>query len=247
MGTVVTLDLFDPAGLSTTVVAPYLANAIKVLHHADNIFSTWKPDSPLSRLRRGEVRLGEIPLEFDEVLNACRAAREISGGWFDPWSLPGGVDPTGYVKGWAAQRALDTLRASGAAGAMVNAAGDIASFGGPTGDQPFRVGIVKPDAPTNLACVIELSGTLATSGTYERGSHLLNPYTKVYRTEVASASVVGEDLGLADALATALAVGGEDVLERISRLTGYEAFTIGHDGARNWTANFPFAQVVTRP
>ena len=28
----------------------------------------------------------------------------MSGGWFDPWAMPGGVDPTGLVKGWAVDR-----------------------------------------------------------------------------------------------------------------------------------------------
>jgi hypothetical protein len=32
---------------------------------------------------------------------ACEAAREASDGWFDPWAMPGGYDPTGLVKGWA--------------------------------------------------------------------------------------------------------------------------------------------------
>ena len=37
-----------------------------------------------------------------EVLRPPAAqARDASGGWFDPWAMPGGYDPTGLVKGWA--------------------------------------------------------------------------------------------------------------------------------------------------
>jgi thiamine biosynthesis lipoprotein ApbE len=52
--------------------------------------------------------------------------------------------------------------------------------------------------------------------------------------------VTGPDLGLADALATALAVGGDEVLTLLKDVEGYEGFTIGHDGAWKWTNGFPF-------
>jgi thiamine biosynthesis lipoprotein len=241
MGTVVTFDIYDDEGIDPGTLLPFLAKAVATLHRVDKDFSTWKPDSPLSRLRRGEIALGEAPIDVTEVLENCKGAKELSGGWFDPWRLPGGVDPTGYVKGWAAQRALEDLVGSEVGGAMVNAAGDIASFGGPTSDGPFRIGIVNPSSPTSLACTVELRGAIATSGAYERGEHLFNPFTDRYETAFASASVTGPDLGLADALATALVVGGEEVLALIEGVYDYEAMVIGHEGAMKWTTEFPFA------
>jgi thiamine biosynthesis lipoprotein ApbE len=59
---------------------------------------------------------------------------------------------------------------------------------------------------------------------------------------VASASVIGPDLGLADALATAIAVAGTAGLDLIERLAGYEALVIGWDGCHHSTRQFPFAQ-----
>ena len=100
-----------------------------MLERADEVFSTWRADSPVSRLRRGEITAADAPPEVAEVMSACRAARQLSGGWFDPWAMPGGFDPTGYVKGWAAQRALAALDGLAMSGALVNAAGDIASLG----------------------------------------------------------------------------------------------------------------------
>ena len=82
-----------------------------LLHHADEVFSTWQPDSPISRLRSGQITDAQAPAEVAEVLERCAAARELSGGWFDPWAMPGGIDPTGFVKGWAAQRALGAFAA----------------------------------------------------------------------------------------------------------------------------------------
>ena len=241
MGTVVTFDLYRDAGLRREDLEDALVASVASLDQADEVFSTWKPDSALSRLRRGATRLGEVPPEVAEVLAECKDVKHLSGGWFDPWAIRDGVDPTGYVKGWAAQRALGYLVDLDLDGAMVNAAGDIASVGGPGRDATFRVGIVTPSSPLHLACAVELRGALATSGTYERGSHLVNPFTGLHETSVASASVSGPDLGVADALATALCVGGDEVLALIERLAHYEGFTIGHDDERRWTSGFAFA------
>jgi thiamine biosynthesis lipoprotein len=177
-----------------------------------------------------------------DVFEQCLIARTLSGGWFDPWAMPGGVDPTGYVKGWAAQRSLKIIAASGISGAVVNAAGDVATTGRPSADSAFRVGIQSPAIHDALACVVELSGGIATSGTYERGLHLIDPHSGVAAHSVASASVCGPDLGLADALATALAVGGEDVLRRLEELDSYDGLLIDVDGSMRATSAFPFAE-----
>jgi FAD:protein FMN transferase len=243
MGTVVTIDVYTVDGQADGEVAAQLATARAVLQQADAVFSTWNPHSPVSRLRRGEITCSQVPEEVRDVLEQCAAARELSGGWFDPWAMPGGIDPTGYVKGWAAQRALGALRASSISGALVNAAGDIASFGGLHGGQPFKIGIADPAAPRRLAAVVYLTGAIATSGTYERGDHLIDPHSGRPAARVASASVTGPDLGLADALATAVAVAGPAGLTLIEALDGYEALVISFDGALRWTERFPFARV----
>ena len=236
MGTVVTIDLFGVCdGVS---VDASIQRARDVLHEADRIFSTYKASSPVSRLRRGEISLGETPSQVADVLELCQHAKTLSGGWFDPWSLPGGIDPTGYVKGWAAQLALDELRGLELSGAIVNAAGDIASYGGPTADSVFRTGIVHPQDPQRLIAITELIGCLATSGPSQRGEHLYNPFTREFATAVVSASVSGTDLGLCDALATALSVGGQDVMVLIEHIEEYEALTFDSSGAMRATPGF---------
>ena len=130
MGTVVSLSL-DAPDVPTEKLWLAVAEARAVLHQADAVFSTWKANSPLNQLRRGELRLDQGPKEMAEVLLLCARAREISGGWFDPWASPGGVDPTGLVKGWAAARALDVFRRAGVSSAMVSAGGDVATLGHP--------------------------------------------------------------------------------------------------------------------
>jgi FAD:protein FMN transferase len=241
MGTVVTFDLYD-SDVASKDLQVFLDEAIEVLHDADDVFSTYKTDSPISRLRRGEITLGECPSKVLEVLELCRDARRISDGWFDPWSLPGGVDPTGYVKGWAAQCSLEALRRSGIRGALVNAAGDTASFGCPQQGAAFRIGIVDPAATQRLACIVNSPGAVATSGVYERSGHLMDPHTGRPASRAASATVTGTDLGLADALATALAVAGEQALPLIEALDDYEALIIGYDGTAAMTSDFPVAR-----
>jgi thiamine biosynthesis lipoprotein len=237
MGTVVTIDGYPIDAVAT----PDFTAARTVLERADTVFSTWRRDSPVSRLRRGEITAAQAPPEVSEVLAACAIARELSGGWFDPWAMPGGFDPTGYVKGWATQRAAAELAGLPVSGALVNAAGDIACLGTQPSGAPFRIGIADPAEPRQLAEIVELTSCIATSGTYERGSHLIDPRSGEPAARVASASVVGPDLGLADALATAVAVAGPAGLAFIEPLAGYEALVIGYDGRRQWTSRFPFA------
>jgi FAD:protein FMN transferase len=240
MGTVVTFDAYF-SGRSSANAGNRLKRAVGDLHRVDQVFSTWRADSPLSQLRRGARDLGDVPPEIRDVLSACHSARRASGGWFDPWRMPGGVDPTGYVKGWAAQRALKKFAGPEMLGAVVNAAGDVATIGVPAPGQAFRIGVVDPAAPRQLATVVESPGAVVTSGTYEGGSHLIDPHSGVAGTRVASATVCGADLGLCDALATGLCVGGDEAMASVERLPGFEALLIRFDGTWRWTESFPFA------
>ena len=155
MGTVFSFTVVH-GDLPPDAVRAALAAACQVLHHCDALFSTWDPASPVSRFRRGEAALSQMPPEFTEVLRECRAAKEASGGWFDPWAVPGGFDPTGLVKGWATERALEKLRGAGLPGALINGGGDVAVFGSPADAHRWRVGIRHPWRADALACVIEV-------------------------------------------------------------------------------------------
>ena len=83
--------------------------------------------------------------------------------------------------------------------------------------------------------MIEVHGAVATSASYERGAHLMDPRTGQPGGQAASATVTGPSLAQADALATGLAVGGDAALEVISGLAGYQAYLIRPDGSESWT------------
>ena len=229
MGTVFSFAVV-PGGLPVTAVRDAVEPACAALHWADAVFRTWDRQSPVSRLRRGEATLGDMPAEVGEVLELCRTAKTASGGWFDPWVMPGGVDPTGLVKGWAVERALAVLREAGTPAALINGGGDLAAFGGPAPGEAWRIGVRHPWRPGALAGIIEVRAAVATSATYERGSHLIDPRTGRAGSRAASATVTGPSLALADALATAVAVGGDEALSLVAGLDGYEAYLIRPDG-----------------
>ncbi|HWE57060.1 MAG TPA: FAD:protein FMN transferase [Acidimicrobiales bacterium] len=237
MGTVVGFTSPDP------LPADGIAEAVRRLHEADRVFTTWDPTSPMSRLRAGQVTLDQLDAAdaalIATVLDRCEVARGMTGGSFDPWSMPGGVDPTGLVKGWAASRARHALTDAGAANVMVNAGGDIAVSGRPAGG-PWRVGIRHPAQPDAYAAVIEVTGAVATSGDYERPGQLIDPATGRTARVAASATVTGPDLDLVDALATGLAVGGAPVLAAIDRLAGYDGYLITDDGRHLATPGMRF-------
>jgi FAD:protein FMN transferase len=234
MGTVFSFAVVTGT-LAEAAVRAAITNACEILHHCDAVFSTWDATSPVSRFRRGEAPLSQMPPEFRQVIEECRTAKRASDGWFDPWAMPGGFDPTGLVKGWATERALAVLRDTGVPGALINGGGDVAAFGSPANGQRWRIGIRHPWRPDALAGIVETSAAVATSGSYERGPHLIDPRTGQAGSRAASATVTGPSLTLADALATGVAVGGDEALAAVSRLAGYAAYLIRPDGTETDT------------
>lgn len=242
MGTVVSIAVahhrspagpHDPAGRERLAVA--LADAEARLRAADEVFSTYRPSSLVSRVRRGELDVADAGPEVAEVLVLCARARAATDGAFDPrWD--GRFDPTGLVKGWAAQRASAALRAAGFGDHAVGAGGDVVCAGGASPGAGWRVGVADPHRPGALVHVVELrDAAVATSGVAERGAHVVDPTTGSPARGLASASVVGPDLAMADALATAAIAGGRADAPWMRRLVGHELLTVD-DAGTCWAA-----------
>lgn len=233
MGTTVTLDVRDPT-LTGTELARAVTKGVDVLQDVDRMFSTYRSSSTISQLRRGARRLESCPAEVVSVVTRCAAAKERSHGWFDPWALPGGFDPTGLVKGWAAQRSLRAMAHWGVRHATVNAGGDAAVLGSPVGAPTggWRIGVSDPFEPTRvLATVLSRETGVATSGAYERGTLAVDPHTGAVVHRLASATVVAEDLALADALATAASAQGPQALTWLAATPGVQALLVLLDGS----------------
>jgi len=230
MGTAIGIDLRD-----RHVSEAAVDEAFASLRAADARFSTYKRDSEVSRLGRGELTLAECSLELRRVLALSEQLRSESLGHFDVHGhrADGGLDPSGVVKGWAVEQAAWILDAAGARNYAINAGGDILVRGEPQRGQPWRIGIRHPLQSDAVAHVVELrDGAVATSGAYERGEHIINPLSSAAPRDWLSLTVIGPSLSLADAYATAAFAMGLAGLAWVNAHPGYRAMGITTDEVR---------------
>lgn len=234
-GTAVTIDVRDPDGSmpSDDAVAEAVAWAVDEMKRVDRVFSTYRADSVVTALRTGarteESLNAADPNEADviEVIAACREARDLTEGCFNPWAVDGGFDPSGYVKGWAAELVADGLVERGADHVCVNAGGDVVTRGLAGPNLPWNVGVRHPeDASSVVRTFVSRDGAVATSGAYERGDHIVDPRRRSAAAAARSATVVGPNSGLAEVLSTALIVAGRDGARWFTSLPGYKAFVV---------------------
>jgi thiamine biosynthesis lipoprotein len=210
---------------------------IDFLHLVDEIFSTYIQTSEVSKLRSNQLQIEDCHPLLMQVWNHCLHARELTDGAFDPWAVPGGFDPSGYVKGWAADQICNQLQVAGAKHIQVNAGGDISLRGGVANQTPWQIGVAHPENADQISKIFQITdGAIATSGTAERGNHIIDPQTKTIAVGARSATVVGADAGLADALATALVVAGRDGASWFSKkeLESYSCWVIDRHQDLTW-------------
>lgn len=220
----------DLTGTEEVITAAY-----DELRCVDRLFSTYRDDSQVMRLRRGELAAADADPRVQQVLALCEEARERTDGWFDV-DLPGGLDPSGLVKGWAVERALAVLGRLPRVDVCLNVGGDVAVR---TSGEPFGVGIEDPHDRTRVVAAVPLAaGGLATSGTSARGAHILDPRSGRPVVSVASVSVTGPSLMWADVWATAAFARGGG-LEWVAGLPAYEAMVVGLDGSISTTDGWP--------
>lgn len=234
MGTVVSFDLREPVPRSV------LAEAVAALHHADRTFSLYRPDSDVTRLARGELRVEDCHPDVEEVLSLCADAMVMTDGYFTAFPN-GSLDPTGIVKGWAIQQSSEILDDMGSQRHAVNGGGDVQLARHET-QESWRIGIADPHAPGEIVVVASCPhGAMATSGNAERGPHIVNPLTGNPATYFDSVSVTARTLIEADVLATAAFARGESAIDWLEAMPGVEALFIGPGTRLTATAGFPLA------
>ena len=203
------------------------------LRWVDATFSTYKDDSEISRLNRGELAIENAHPDVVDVLERCEQLRAETDGYFDVRAAsPELVDPSGLVKGWSVDRAAALLDEAGLRNYAVNVAGDMRLRGRAVPELYWRVGIQHPLEPDEAARVIDTTDlAIATSGEYARGAHVFDPHTHKPPAGILSVTITGPDLATADAYATAaFAMGADRAMHWTARLWGYEAMTILADG-----------------
>jgi FAD:protein FMN transferase len=209
----------------------------------DGLFSTYKDNSEISRVNRGELAVRDCHPDVRWVLARCDELRELTGGYFDArYASYDTVDPSGLVKGWSVDRGGELLEAGGIRNYSINAGGDIRLRGRAVPEPIWRTGIQHPRLTDRVAAVVESNDlALATSGDYSRGEHVIDPHTGRPPTGLLSVSISGEDLATADAYATAAFAMGAGAPAWTASVRPYEAFLILADDTALSTTGFPLS------
>jgi thiamine biosynthesis lipoprotein len=210
------------------------AAVLDSLRDADAVFSTYRVDSVVSAIRRGELALADAPAEVHEVVAIGARAERATDGAFSVWRRGADddrllLDPSGVVKGWAVERASAFLRALPETDFCLSAGGDL--VGRAREGEPWRVGIEDPHDPARVLAVVPVrDGAVATSGTAHRGAHLVDARTGAAPGVVAQVTVVARSLTDADVDATAAYALGPRAAEWLGRRVGRSGLVVWADG-----------------
>jgi thiamine biosynthesis lipoprotein len=205
------------------------------LRCADRMFSTYREDSWISRLARGEVHLAECPADGHEVLEIGNRAAAASGGSFAVCRpAPDGevvFDPSGVVKGWAASRASRHLAALDETDFCLSAGGDLVARTCDPQGQAWSIGIEHPHDPGRIVARVPVhTGAVATSGSAHRGGHVVDARTGLPPTGVAQVTVIGDDLTWVDIEATAAYAHGPEAANWLRTRSNRTGVVVWADG-----------------
>ncbi len=233
MGMPVTADIADPDATQGDLGA-----VMGCLAHFDEVFSTYKHDSEISRINRCVIAESAYSDEMRVVLALCEATKRATRGYFDI-RLAGRMNPSGLVKGFAISSAARLLLARGFANFFIEIAGDAQVHGRNPEGERWRVGIQNPFDLQEFVEVVHLSNRgIATSGNYVQGEHIHDPIRGVRATDIASMTVVGPTACDADRFATAAFAMGEEGIHFIEALEGFEGYVITRDRMSCATSGF---------
>jgi len=233
MGMPVTVDVGGAAGSLVDSVFGYF-------EQIDRRFSTYRSDSEISAINRGDVPVKDWSGEMTEVLALAERTRSETNGYFDIRRLDGSLDPSGIVKGWAVRNAAEIIRGAGIGDFFIEAGGDIQSSGRNASGADWSVGVRNPFKADEIVKIIYPRGRgVATSGTYARGQHIYNPHGfDDPISEIVSLTVVGSDVLESDRFATAAFAMGRDGILFIEQTSGLEGYLVDANGRATPTSGF---------
>jgi thiamine biosynthesis lipoprotein len=146
----------------------------------------------------------------------------------------------GIGKGYAADKAKELLISKGVPSGIINASGDMNTWGKQPNGSPWSVAITNPLNKDKAFAILPITdGAVVTSGNYEkyvffngkRYTHIIDPRTGYPSSGIISVSVFAPKAELADALATSVFVMGKDVgLNRINQMPKVECIIIDEEG-----------------
>lgn len=219
--------------------AAAINQVFRYFHYVDNTFSTFKPNSEISRINSGLMEKNDYSFDMNTVLSLSEQTKIDTNGYFNI-SRAGFLDPSGLVKGWAIRNAAELLKKNGFTNYYVDAGGDIQLNGNNGYGTKWTVGIRNPFNRKEIVKVILMDyGGIATSGTAIRGQHIYNPFHEHdFITDIVSLTVIGPDIYEADRYATACFAMGKSGIEFIENLPGFEGYMINKNGIATFTSGF---------
>lgn len=205
----------------------------------DQKFSTYKEQSEISKINRGEIKEKDFSPEMKAIFGYAEETKQVSNGFFDILRPDGKIDPSGIVKGWAIFEAAKLLKKSGFKNFYVDAGGDVQVASPNT---PWVVGIKNPFDQREIVKILEIKNEgVATSGTYIRGQHIYNPKNPATPlNEVVSITLIGPNVYEADRFATAAFAMGKEGINFVEKMPGFEAYQIDGDGNAVMTSGFEY-------
>lgn len=242
-----TSEINRHAGISPIKVDPELfqliERAIRISKLTDGAFDIsyasmdkiWKFDGTMTKMPSAE----EIQASVSKVgFRNIQLDTENSTVFLKLAGMKIGFGAIG--KGYAADKAKALLMEKGVTAGIINASGDMNTWGNQPNGEDWKVAIVNPMNKNKVFAVLPLhQGAVVTSGDYEkyvtfngvRYTHIINPQTGYPATGIISATVFAPKAELADALATSCFVMGIDVaLNRINQLPNVECILIDDNG-----------------
>lgn len=214
--------------------------AFAYLGKVDERFSTYKEESEISQINRGELAFADASREMQEVFQIAGQTKQETRGYFDIRTPRGALDPSGIVKGWAIRNTARLIENAGYEHYFVNAGGDIASQGKNARGEDWHFGICNPfDTQETIKVLYPRGKGIATSGSYARGDHIYNPLAPGQTLrDIVSITVIGPDVLEADRFATAAFAMGKEGIVFIESLPGCEGYAIDANGIATMTSGF---------
>lgn len=229
--------------------------AEEYINTMDDRLSVFKPDSLVSQINANSgKRETLVDMDTFSLLRRCREFGELTGGIFDITTKPltdgyesdarvdyhdimldesslsvklrhrgQAIHLGGIAKGYAVDRVADILERNGVKDAVINLGGTVRNIG-----ISRKVGIRHPFSPGQIAMSIDSVGeAVVTSGLYERGCHIFDPVSGTPAvSDLASATVIGNDGAAADVAATACMILGSVRGAQLVSMMGLEGIFI---------------------
>ncbi|MEP7352078.1 MAG: DUF2271 domain-containing protein [Acidobacteriota bacterium] len=212
--------------------------ALSTVERLRQILSTYDPASEISRL--GVTGAAQRSSELDHVLAAYRSWNTRTHGSLQA-EINGKINVDALGKAFIIDQATAAAHAAApnATSLMLDIGGDIKMVG----NSAFALGIADPASPwdngTPLTHIHLADQAVATSGTYARGPHIIDPRNGHPAAGAFAVTVVAADCMTANALATALCVlPPEQGLQLVENTHGAEAILIDRNGAQHRTSGF---------